>query len=433
MAIPSVKLLSNEAGGGINAAMKANNSLANDMILRQINSIKKQYLPTTLSSEAASKLAYANLMGPQFLAKLLGNESAVANLGDTAKEALQKAVSAGLGQGTGNAINQMPTFNGVGQPPTNNISNFFMNALKNILGKNTNQSESNSLKNPPQQSQPSQTIPQNQPNDGIDHELDAAYLDWMNSPEGQKEGATVPSPEELLQLRNNKMGKPSIKMDLTGGEREPSYTEKAAKYQGTKEEEKETGKIRAKQRQELDDQYQQAVQAEVPMQHLNEIVTNPVFQKLRRDGAFQKLQLDAKKIIGTPEEKKLIGDFQTTALKAVAETVMGFKGRILDKEVTMANNMKISPTDSFDSILGKIPTIETFNEMTKQRSRIASKIMRDQHISKGDALEEADKRINGKEIRNKIEKELNLKSDNKLEKPDFKKMSIEELHNYIGG
>ncbi len=169
------------------------------------------------------------------------------------------------------------------------------------------------------------------------------------------------------------------------------------------------------------------------MEHLNEIVTNPMFRKLRRDGAFQKLQLDAKEITGTPEEKQLIGDFQTTALKALSESIMGWRGRILDKEVGISNTMKVGPKDSIDSMLGKMPSIETFNEMTKQRARIASQLMRDQHLSKGDALEAADRQVNGKAIRERINKQLNLKSPTETARPDFKKMSNEELQAYIGG
>jgi len=60
-------------GGGLVTSMGGINSLANDMILRQINEVKKQYAPITTQAEAASKLAYANLMGPQFMAKLMAN------------------------------------------------------------------------------------------------------------------------------------------------------------------------------------------------------------------------------------------------------------------------------------------------------------------------------------------------------------------------
>jgi len=109
---------------------------------------------------------------------------------------------------------------------------------------------------------------------------------------------------------------------------------------------------------------------------------------------------------GTREEQKLIGDFQTTAMKAVAETIKSFGGRILDKEVTLANDMKISPNDTIGVIIGKYPSIVAFNEMTKQRASIASKIMKDEGASKGEALQRADKQVDGEAIRARVEKDI---------------------------
>ena len=452
MAIPPVSMLSNQPGGGIVSAMNAINSLASNNLVRKKKLIENQYLPDTLKANNMSKLAYANLMGPQFMAKLLANDTALAGMGDAqAKEALQSVVNAARGNG-GNALNQMPTpqnYSGVGQPGTNSISGHLWNSLKSMFGQGNQQSHqgnNNSFANP----MPNQrTAPQGQgdnpyanpneqenPNANYQRVSDA-YSAWKASPEGQKAAKILgdnymPEEKDLLNWYDKQQGRPSTTMDMTGGKRDKSLAEKTGEFQGVKAEGKKEGEIRATQRAELDDQYQQAVQAEVPMEHLNEIVTNPMFRKLRRDGLFQKLQLDAKEITGTPEEKQLIGDFQTTALKALSESIMGWKGRILDKEVGISNSMKVGPKDSIDSMLGKMPSIETFNEMTKQRARLASQIMRDQHISKGDALEIADRQVNGKAIREKINKQLNSKAPAKMKRPDFSKMSDEELQTYIG-
>ena len=75
--------------------------------------------------------------------------------------------------------------------------------------------------------------------------------------------------------------------------------------------------------------------------------------------------------------------------------------------------MKISGKDPNNVILGKLPSIETFIEMNKQRNRLASKIMAQQHISRGDALGGFDKQVNGDAIRNKINNELNPKPTEK--------------------
>jgi len=64
--------------------------------------IKARYQPMISLAEASSKLAYANLMGPQFLAKLMGHSDILANMTDEQKaEGMRKLYAAGTGQGTG--------------------------------------------------------------------------------------------------------------------------------------------------------------------------------------------------------------------------------------------------------------------------------------------------------------------------------------------
>ena len=402
-------------GGGIVTSMLGGNALANANYLRKYNKAKAQYAPQTLQAEAMSKLAYANLMGPQFMAKAMQDPRFMGNLTEEQKNAVKNLVyGAGTGQGTGaNFINQMPM-----QQPQNqqNSSGFIpsaINHLKNLFGMGATQPYQQSIQGtaisrPMQQQQMPQQVQQNVPPIG------AAVDENGNNIDENSETNTPVTPEESQGLEAlNQGGVPSAKpinMTVDTGQRakipEGTYAKKGGQYQGVFEEEKKVGEIRAKQREELDDQYQQALQAEVPVKHLGTIIKNPKFQEMRKFPWFQKLQLDTKAKIGTPEEQKLIGDFQATALRAVAETVMGFKGRILDKEVTLANDMKISPNDTMGVIIGKYPSIVAFNEMTKQRARIANKIMSNEHISKGDALERADKQVDGEAIRSRVEKDI---------------------------
>lgn len=436
MALPLPRVVADVGpGGGLVTAMGGINSLNNDMLMRKINQIKAQYAPLTTKAEAASKLAYANLMGPQFLAKIMGNDSALANMSEEQKKAaLQKIYQAGSGQGGNPFANlggpqqsEEPTFSGIGQPSTNSFSGRIKNAFHGLLGQDQNQmplQNANPFSQPMpnrmrQVTQNKQQMPQDAPqtfaNDTGENPAVKAYEAWGRSPEGQAElakgeNANIPDEAGIMRWAAQQQGNPSIEMDMTGGRRtaapEPSYAENTGAYKGAIAEGEELGKIRAKAIDELDQQYQQAVQSEVPLKHMNEIITNPVFQKMREFPWFQNQQLGVLSKIGTPEQQKLVGDFKTTALKAVAETVMGFKGRILDKEVSLANDMKVSKNDTINEMLGKLPTIEAFNEMTKQRDRIASQLISQKHISRGDALEQADKMIDGPAIRKKIEMEL---------------------------
>ncbi len=431
MALPLPRVVADVGpGGGLVTAMGGMNSLANDNILRQINQIKKQYMPLTTQADIASKNAYAALVGLQPLGKILGNEMAYSNVPDPQKQEINNRFLRAGGVGplpfpqtnNANSLNQIPQNSGVGQPSTNSFSGYMQNIFRNLMGKGQQptQQQNNPSSSMPQANQQQQfEMPQAQTtnvpdqSDNIDHDLDAKYLEWLQSPQGQEPNAISPTEQELRSgswKQNNTLKNPAINLELTSGQRgtrQPTWSETTGKSKGIVKEGEELGKIRAKNIDELDQQYQQAVQSEVPLKHMNEIVSNPAFQKLRQFPWFQGLQLDAKAKMGTPKEQKLIGDFQTTALKAVAETVMGFKGRILDKEVSLANDMKINKNDTIGVMLGKLPSIETFQEMTKQRSRIASKLMREQHLNRGDAIELADKQINGAAIRRKVENELN--------------------------
>ena len=248
------------------------------------------------------------------------------------------------------------------------------------------------------QAMPTQAMPSKRPAGGVTLEGEQWY---------DKNGAPVYEEEA------GGAGQSPMDLTLTGGQdpvRQPTYAENTGQYKGTVEEGKELGKIRAKSIDDLDQQYQQAVQAEVPVDHLIDMTQNPIFQQMRsKVPFFQDKQLDVLSKIGTPEEQKLVGDFITTTTNAVANTVNSFRGRILDKEIGMANQMKIAPKDTWNAMLGKLSSIKTFNEMTKQRSIIASQLMQKQHLNRGEAIEKADKQIDAKSIRNNVEAQLNPK------------------------
>lgn len=422
MALPLPRVVADVGpGGGLVTAMGGMNSLANDMLLRKINQVKAQYAPLTTQAEAASKLAYANLMGPQFLAKIMGNDSALANMSeDQKKAALQKIYQAGSGQGGGlNAFNQIqqaqghPT--GIGQPGTNALSGWFANTLKNAFGNKPTQNAGTGY--------------DNSDNPGVSAEgpgpIDSGSpfvgrKGYKPPPTNQKrpKGGVMLEGEQWYDKNGNPVydeevdvsGEPTMNLELTKGQKPKTYAENTGQFKGVIEEGKELGKIRAQAISDLDEQYQQAVQAEVPIDHLVEMTQDPVFQNMRsKVPFFQDKQLDALSKIGTPEEQRAVGDFTTTATNAVANTVNSFRGRILDKEVTMANQMKINPKDTWNTMLGKLASVKTFNEMTKQRSRIASKLIADQHMNRGEAIEIADKQVDGKAIRKEVEGKLSPK------------------------
>jgi hypothetical protein len=410
MALPLPRVVADVGpGGGIVTAARGINALRESDLDNQIKKVQAQYAPLTTQAEAASKLAYANLMAPQFLSKLMGHPEILANMSeDQRNQALKMIYNAGTGQGTGaNFMNKMP------QSGAQDDSLFGM--LKNKLGSIFNQS--------PQQGQQSQAqAPQNalmsqpQQQQFNPQDVQAAVQAYRNSPEAQQKAQTegmftIPNQNELMnwykQQGNAPVAQPAMEKPAVTSK---SWPEKYGEFKGIEKEGEKLGELRAAAIDEFGEQYQQAIQAEQPVQHLMDMTQNPVFINMRNKiPFFQDKQLTALAKLGTPEEQRLVGDFVTTATNAVANTVNNFRGRILDKEITMANQMKISPNDTWNVMVGKLGSIATFNEMTKERARIAGQLMEKKHMNRADAVEKADSMVDGKAIRKQMEGKLNPK------------------------
>tara|TARA_R110000868_G_scaffold176792_1_gene414755 strand:+ start:2548 stop:3855 length:1308 start_codon:yes stop_codon:yes gene_type:complete len=426
MSLPLPKVVADVGpGGGLVTAMGGINSLANDMLLRQMNQIKKQYLPTTMQAEAASKLAYANLMGPQFLAKLLGNEGAVANMGDAnAKAALQKAVGAGMGQGTGNAFNQMQPQQlpmGVGQPGTNALSGWFANKLKNAFGQQSQLSQNPLAQAMPQQQSPAgmsqaqSVTPQNpmqhRPKDGVTLEGEQ----WYNA-KGE------PVYEEDVDTPDG-----SMKLELTKGIPPKTYAENTGEYKGTVKQKETEGKYRADALNAIGQSQLGLSNSGAVLDRMTEIIKNPTFWNMRNKiPAFQNKQLDYLKAMGTPEEKELIGDFLSTGESFIASTVQGFSGKPLVREFDLAQRQKITPHDTVESAIGKLRSARTLHDIAEQKNQIVSELL-EKGYNESDAIKQANKMVDVSAIEKETNKLLQRKIEIKNSKTGEKKMvTVEE-------
>lgn len=436
MALPLPRVVADVGpGGGIVSSMNAINALANMMHLKEYNKIKSQLAPTTLGAEAASKLAYANLMGPQFLAKMLGNEGIIANMGDpAARAALQKAVQAGMGT-NGNMLNQMPTSNtGIGQPSTNSISGWVTNKLKNAFNKPIPQSPNpfahpftgydNSI-NPGVSAEGPGAInngspfvgregykktPPQQMNDGIDHELDAAYMDWLKSPEGQAEinkvgGSKIPSPEELKARFRMKQGKPSIELELNEGQKQPSWAENVGKFKGVVKEGEELGKHRGQVISDIGEQQLALSTSGANLDRIIEDINAPEFMELRKDFPFyQDMQLTALSKIGNPEQQEMIGNFIADVKSFAGATVNQFKGATMKREFDYADQLKPSENDTVNTARGKLTALKSLKEIAQRKNDIILDLMQNKHMNIGDAVKIANKIVDVKAIGEEVKK-----------------------------
>lgn len=379
-------------GGGLVTAMGGMNSLANDMLLRQMNQIKKQYLPTTMQAEAASKLAYANLMGPQFMAKLMANPGFLGNTPDNKLQAIREMITrSGTGQGQANALSQLK---GQTEQEAPGFSGWVQNKLKNAFGQQPQQqAPANPLAQdysmPQAQSAAPQNPMQHRPADGVTLEGEQ----WYNA-KGE------PVYEENVQTPDG-----SMKLELTKGIPPKSYAENTGRYQGTVKQFEQEGKYRADALKAIGDSQLGLSNSGAVLDRMTEIITNPVFANMRNKiPGLQNKQLDYLKVMGTPEEKELIGDFLSTGESFIAATVQGFSGKPLVREFDLAQRQKITPHDTVESAIGKLRSARTLHDIAEQKNQIVSELLQ-KGYNEADAVKQANKMVDVRAI----EKETNAR------------------------
>lgn len=415
MALPLPRVVADVGPGGpLVTAMGGMNSLANDMLLRKINAVKAKYAPLTTQAEAASKLAYANLMGPQFLAKLMGNEGALGNLSeDQKRNILSKVYGAGTGQGTGNSIfGQMQNENmGLGEKTGNALSDFFANHLKSIFGGGQQpQQQTNPMasmpgmgapaQNPfapqqpsmPQQAQPGMAQGQpKRPIGGVTLEGEQWY-DKDGNPVYEQEGGEGTTLE------------PELTKERTA-ERQRTYAENTGAYKGTVKEGEDLGKHRAEAINDIGQQQMQLSQTGANLDRLIEDINDPKFMSLRNDiPFFQDTQLRALSKIGTPEQQEMIGNFIADAKSFAGSTVNSFKGATMKREFDYADQLKPTENDTVASARGKIIALKSLKEIAEQKNNIILDLMQDQHMNLGDAVKTANKMVDTKAIDKQVRK-----------------------------
>lgn len=394
MALPLPRVIPDTGpGGGLVTAMGGINSLANDMILRKINKIKEQYAPLTTQAEAASKLAYANLMGPQFMAKLMSNPGFLGNTSDDKLQAIREMITrAGTGQGTANALAQIQ---GQSAPEQGGFTGWLQNTFKNSFGQRPQQQEPASqaaqdYSMPQAQAASPQNPMQHRPKDGVTLEGEQ----WYNA-KGE------PVYEEDVQTPDG-----SMKLELTKGiPPKRTYAQKTGDYQGTVKQLEQEGKYRA-------DALHAIGQSQLGLSHsgavldrLTGLITNPVFANMRnRIPGFQSKQLDVLKVMGTPEEKELIGDFLATGESFIASTVQGFSGKPLVREFDLAQRQKITPHDTIESATGKLRSARALHDIAEKKNQIVSELLQ-KGYNESDAVKYANKMVDV----SAIEKETNAR------------------------
>jgi len=374
MALPLPSVVADVGPGGpLVTSMRGINALQNDMLANKIKGIEAQYAPLTVPAEAASKLAYANLMGPQFLAKLMNNPDILAGMKNP-QDAVNYLNAIARTQGNAsNALLNNPLVSN--QSPLSKIVNNVKNAFG--FGNQQSQSPTNALIQPTQQ---------NNPDRGYSYDQNGNNM--------------VATPAEVNAVANRL----PVQSNAQGG----NFFTNVGQQLGKKEQEIELGKSRGQAINELGKQYAQDVEAMAPLNHLAQISQSPIFMNMRKDiPFFQHLQIQTLSKIGNPEQQRIIGDFITSTRNAIANTVNSFQGRAMAKEFDFANTMKVSDNDTIGVMLGKLESLMTFKKAAMQRNQIANQLMgAPNNMNEGDAYRKANEAVNMDKIRDNVANQL---------------------------
>lgn len=335
--VPQFQILDSGEQGGLSGAL--NRAL---QVYPEV--IKAGYMPMTMQADAMSKMAYANLMGPQFLAKLMQNPDILANMSEEEKQqALAMVQAAGKGQGTGNAF---------------------------LMGGNRQSPES------------IQFAPQS---------IQAAM---QNMQPGQ---ALTNTSNQPIDIDQNMTVQP-----------QKTWAEKVAEQEGIKKQGEASGEERGKQIAGLGDQLKGLHEESGLLQQITQALQSNDIQNIRQSPVGGKYELGYYKINGTPEQKKAIGNLESLTSELATQMTQRYKGSFRPtSEMPLINQAKVNlDKDTLDAAMGKSSALNTLNQMDMERTSIASELMEDKHLSQAKAFKEADKMVNGSEIRKSVQKSL---------------------------
>lgn len=366
-----------QAGGPALAALK-------NIYGAQNQGLENKYYVPIHGAQVASQLAYANLMGPQFLSKLMGNQDILANMSpEQRSNALQMVYNAGSGQGTGNALmNNM-------QHPSSMMGGI-INNIKNAFGFGDNSAQSNQ--------QPTNALTQ-QPN-GMNQQNGSS---GSNNYQYDNNGNNIKaSPQEVADAANRSYGQVQNPMP-----NQNSFAENAGTYAGIKDEGAQAGKIRANDIKDLNDTVFNADTKLSTLNDINDMISSPEIRQIRQLPLAGRHEFAYYAKEGTPEQQQLVGRITSQMGNVVKDSARDFAGQFRKGEQQLLTGMKLNDSDTVDSMIGKQESLTTMTKMLRERSALTSQYMNQYHINKLQASEMADKQVNGDKIRQQVHDKLN--------------------------
>jgi len=384
-------------GGGIISAMNALNDLRRQRYENQIKSVEAQYAPLTTQANAFSKMAYSNLMGPQYIAKIMEHPELLANFTESQKkEFFNYVLQAGKSSNFGGNTFQIP-------PPQQDdslLSNIF-SGIRNALRIPSPQNQAS-----PQTQNAMNGIPQARAENTNNAMLSSPIVEGNNINQNAAQSQTQPAVPETQAPLSPKENTPNTEVPYEEGR---TFNEKAARYRDIINEGETLGTERGKDIADLGHVIEGTINKENTFNHLASIISNPILQNMRKFPAFQGKQLSYLKTFGSPQEKDLIGQLISVSGNIVKDAAQDYKGAFRKGEQSLITGTKVNENDNIDVAIGKMESMMLINKLIQERSIKAADIMADKHINRYKAIQMAAKELNQDKIIHDISMRLNPK------------------------
>lgn len=162
---------------------------------------------------------------------------------------------------------------------------------------------------------------------------------------------------------------------------------------------------------------------------LSSIVASPDFEMMRQHPIAGKYELLGYSKFGTLGQQHAVGQYMALTGQIIKDSARDFAGQFRIGEQALLNSMKPSLSDTVESAKGKIEALSMMNRLLTERSKVVGDLMRNQGMSLPKALEQADKLIDSKSIRQEIKSRLESTKKSK----DMSQMSDDELRKIAEG
>lgn len=154
---------------------------------------------------------------------------------------------------------------------------------------------------------------------------------------------------------------------------------------------------------EYDEKAMAGSQTKETLDQLGETINSPTWAGMRKAVNLPipyagKAELFYYKKQGTPEQQALASSLPTLTGQVIADSSAQFKGQFRKGEQTLLSGMKINEEDTVAGAQAKLEALQRFTNFLTQRSKIAAKLIRS-GVDPSDALDKADKQLNGSLIR----------------------------------